>query len=85
MRTWLTAKTRNGNKSGTIPKPVDFANTPESLRSLGDYKPGRSVEDIAYAALFLAGDEAAYIAGQTIVVEGGQVLPESQTALEDLH
>lgn len=34
------------------------------------------VEDIAYAALFLASSEAAYITGQTIVVDGGQVLPE---------
>jgi 3-oxoacyl-[acyl-carrier protein] reductase len=43
-----------------------------------------SVEDIAYAALFLASDEAGYISGQTIVVDGGQVLPESHMALEDL-
>ncbi len=43
-----------------------------------------SVEDVAYAALFLASDEAAFISGQTIVVDGGQVLPESQMALDDL-
>jgi 3-oxoacyl-[acyl-carrier protein] reductase len=43
-----------------------------------------SVDDIAYAALFLASDEASYITGQTIVVDGGQVLPESPAALEDL-
>ncbi len=43
-----------------------------------------SVEDIAYAALFLASDEAGFITGQTIVVDGGQVLPESQMALADL-
>jgi 3-oxoacyl-[acyl-carrier protein] reductase len=42
-----------------------------------------SVEDIGYAALFFASDEAAYITGQTIVVDGGQVLPESLAALED--
>jgi 3-oxoacyl-[acyl-carrier protein] reductase len=30
-----------------------------------------SVEDIGYAALFLASKEAAYITGQTIVVDGG--------------
>lgn len=43
-----------------------------------------SVEDVAYATLFLASDEAAFISGQTIVVDGGQVLPESRMALEDL-
>jgi 3-oxoacyl-[acyl-carrier protein] reductase len=43
-----------------------------------------SVEDVAYAALFLASDEAGFISGQTIVVDGGQVLPESHMALEDI-
>jgi 3-oxoacyl-[acyl-carrier protein] reductase len=43
-----------------------------------------SVEDVAYAALFLASDEAGFISGQTLVVDGGQVLPESQMALDDL-
>jgi len=40
-----------------------------------------TVDDIAYAALFLASEEAAFITGQTIVVDGGQVLPESLTAV----
>jgi 3-oxoacyl-[acyl-carrier protein] reductase len=39
------------------------------------------VADIGHAALFLATDEAGYITGQTIVVDGGQVLPESLEAL----
>ena len=39
------------------------------------------VADIGYAALFFATDEAAYITGQTIVVDGGQVLPESPDAV----
>ena len=34
-------------------------------------------EDIAYAMLFLASHEAPYITGQTLVVDGGQTLPES--------
>ncbi len=43
-----------------------------------------SVDDIGYAALFLATDEAGYITGQTIVVDGGQVLPESPAALDGI-
>lgn len=36
-----------------------------------------SVEDVANAALFFASDEAAWITGQTLVVDGGQILPEA--------
>jgi 3-oxoacyl-[acyl-carrier protein] reductase len=42
-----------------------------------------SVADIGNAALFFATDEAAYITGQTLVVDGGQILPESSQALEE--
>jgi 3-oxoacyl-[acyl-carrier protein] reductase len=45
------------------------------LRRLG------SVDEIGYTALFLATDEAAFITGQTIVVDGGQVLPEMLEAI----
>lgn len=41
-----------------------------------------SVEDIANAALFFASREAGYVTGQTLVIDGGQVLPESLAALE---
>ncbi|HEY2690158.1 MAG TPA: 3-oxoacyl-ACP reductase FabG [Streptosporangiaceae bacterium] len=40
-----------------------------------------SIEDIANAALFLATDEAAYITAQTIVIDGGQIVPESLEAM----
>ncbi|MGO1470797.1 MAG: SDR family oxidoreductase, partial [Tissierella sp.] len=41
------------------------------LKKLGD------PEDIAHTIMFLASDEASYITGQSIVVDGGQILPES--------
>lgn len=67
----------------------------EGLADLGaDYRRGMEaaipqhrlgeVEDIGYAALFFATDEAGYITGQSIVVDGGQVLPESPAALEGI-
>ena len=43
-----------------------------------------SVEDIGNAALFFASDEAAYITGQQIVVDGGQIIPESLGAIEEI-
>ena len=46
------------------------------LGKLGD------LEDIGYAAMFLATDEAKFITGQTIVVDGGQTLPEAPSAME---
>ncbi len=33
-------------------------------------------EDVAYAVLFLASKEASYITGQSLIIDGGQVLPE---------
>jgi len=57
----------------------DYIRTMEAsvpMRRLG------SITDIANAALFFASEEAAYITGQSLVVDGGQILPESLTALE---
>jgi 3-oxoacyl-[acyl-carrier protein] reductase len=38
-------------------------------------------EDVGYLAAFLATDEASYLTGQAIAVDGGQVLPESPDAV----
>ncbi len=40
-----------------------------------------TVADIGHAALYFASKEAAYVTGQTIIVDGGQILPESLDAL----
>ena len=40
-----------------------------------------TVEDIGHAALYFASKEAGYVTGQTIIVDGGQILPESLDAL----
>ena len=45
------------------------------LRRLGH------VDDIGYAALYFASKEAGYVTGQTLVVDGGQIVPESLEAL----
>jgi 3-oxoacyl-[acyl-carrier protein] reductase len=41
-------------------------------------------EDIAYAMLYLASDEARYVTGQTICIDGGSTLPESPVFLEEM-
>jgi len=67
----------------------------EGLAALGpDYMKGMAaavplgtlgeVEDIGHAALFFASREAGYITGQTLIVDGGQVLPESPDALAQM-
>ena len=65
----------------------------EGLADLGaDYKASMAatiplgklgqVEDIGYAALYFASKEAGFVTGTTIIVDGGQIIPESMEALE---
>jgi 3-oxoacyl-[acyl-carrier protein] reductase len=59
-------------------------NGPEYLAAMEASVPlGRlgTVDDIANAVLFLASDEAGYITAQQLVVDGGQVVPESLDAM----
>ena len=56
----------------------DFIDAQEASVPLGRLG---TPEDIGHAVLFLASQEAEYITGQTIVVDGGQTLPEMQTAI----
>jgi 3-oxoacyl-[acyl-carrier protein] reductase len=53
----------------------------EFIRSMEETVPlGRlgTPKDVANAVLFLASDEASYITGTTIIVDGGQTLPEGK-------
>ena len=56
----------------------DYRRTMEASIPLGHLG---SLADIGNAALFLATDEAGFITGQTIVIDGGQTLPESVAAV----
>lgn len=72
--------TVNGVEPGNIlTEAIQLHRSPAFIQSMEDAIPlGRlgSVRDVANAFLFLASDEAAYITGTTIVVDGGQLLPE---------
>jgi 3-oxoacyl-[acyl-carrier protein] reductase len=69
--------TVNAIAPGFIPTDLT-ANVPENLKaeSLKAIPLGRwgTVDEIAYAVAFLASDEAAYITGQTLNVDGGMAM-----------
>jgi 3-oxoacyl-[acyl-carrier protein] reductase len=72
--------TVNGVEPGNIlTEGLTAGRSPAFIKSMEDAIPlGRlgTPADVANAFLFLASDEAAYITGTTIVVDGGQILPE---------
>ncbi|MFQ5973709.1 MAG: SDR family oxidoreductase [Alphaproteobacteria bacterium] len=73
--------TVNGVEPGNIlTSGVQAHRSPEFIQAMERSVPlGRlgTPRDVAHACLFLASDEAAYITGTTIIVDGGQILPES--------
>lgn len=75
--------TVNGIEPGNIiTEGLLSERTPEYRKAMEDSVPlGRlgTPEDVANAVLFLASDDAAYITGTTIIVDGGQTLPESKS------
>lgn len=81
--------TVNGVEPGFIAKPGRGSlSTPEALEAIARYVPlGHPGEpdDIAFAMLYLASREAKYVTGQTIVVDGGGVLPETGFAMEKMR
>jgi 3-oxoacyl-[acyl-carrier protein] reductase len=74
--------TVNGVEPGNIlTEGMKAHRSAEFIKSMEDSIPlGRmgTPRDIANAFLFLASDEASYITGTTIVVDGGQILPEGK-------
>jgi 3-oxoacyl-[acyl-carrier protein] reductase len=74
--------TVNGIEPGNIlTEAVQQQRSAVYLQSMADSIPlGRlgTARDVANAALFLASDDAAYITGTTIIVDGGQTLPEGK-------
>ncbi len=58
---------------GLLENGPDYVKQMEAAIPLGRLG---TVADIANGALFFASDEAGFITGQTLVIDGGQVLPE---------
>ncbi len=78
--------TVNGVEPGFIEKPGrGTMSTPQTMAKVSRFVPmGRygEADDIAYAMLYLASEQAKYTTGQTIVVDGGSTLPETGYAVE---
>ena len=74
--------TVNGIEPGNIlTDNVKALRSAEYIKSMKDSIPlGRlgTPRDVANAALFLASDEASYITGTAIIIDGGQTLPEGK-------
>ena len=80
--------TVNGVEPGYIrTAAMELLADEEGLAQMTKYIPAGFIgepEDIAYCMLYLASNEARYITGQTICIDGGSTLPESPVFLEEL-
>jgi len=80
------AITVNGVEPGFISKPGRGAlgSNEAMVKIAADVPLGRmgEADDIAFAMLYLASCEAKYVTGQTIVVDGGALLPETGWAMD---
>ncbi len=77
--------TVNGVEPGYVMTPAMAAYGDETVKAMAALIPMQAFgqpADVANAMLFLASDAAAYITGQTIIVDGGSTLPESQVLQE---
>jgi len=81
--------TVNGIEPGYIrTAAMELLADEEGLAQMTRYIPAGfmgDADDIAYAMLYLASDEARYLTGQTICIDGGSTLPESPVFLEELE
>jgi 3-oxoacyl-[acyl-carrier protein] reductase len=71
--------TVNAVLPGNVDTPGLAALSDAAIRSIVDSIPLRRLarpEEVGWAVRFLASEEAGYVTGQTLVVDGGQVLPE---------
>jgi 3-oxoacyl-[acyl-carrier protein] reductase len=78
--------TANVVEPGFIAKPGrGTMSTAENLPRIARHIPMArlgAADDVAYAMLYLASEQANYVTGQTIVVDGGTTLPETGFAVE---
>jgi len=81
--------TVNGVEPGFIrTAAMELLADEQALAHMAKYIPAGymgKAEDIAYCMLYLASDEARYITGQTICIDGGSTLPESPVFLEEME